>query len=146
MYKISKDYYSYSQLSFEDIPLLKAKGFDLIINNRPDDEDPDVPPAAEFAKEAARHGIAYTHIPIGVEGIRLQDIDAFIMATRNRQKVLGYCLSGTRSTMLHAMAQAKLGTPVEIIIAEAAAAGYNIAGRKLELLAVAPEDRRCLAC
>ena len=42
-------------------------------------------------------------------------------------KVLAYCRTGTRSTLLWALAQARAGRDPEAIAAAAAAAGYDVA-------------------
>lgn len=115
------------QITAQDVAAAKAAGITLIINNRPDGEDPHAPQGAEIAEAAAAAGIAYTAIPIGHAGFSEPQVDAMIAALEQaRGTVLGYCRSGTRSTMLWALAQAKLGTSPDAIAEAAARAGYDI--------------------
>lgn len=71
--------------------------------------------------------MAYVAIPIGHSGFSEPQVDALIAALEaNPGGALGYCRSGTRSTLLWALAQAKLGTDPDAIAAAAAQAGYDI--------------------
>jgi uncharacterized protein (TIGR01244 family) len=115
------------QIAPEDIPAAKAEGVTLIVNNRPDGEDPFAPQGAEIAAAAEAAGLAYVAIPIGHSGFSEPQVDAFIAALEQADgSVLGYCRSGTRSTLLWALAQAKLGMAPDTIAAAAGSAGYDI--------------------
>lgn len=115
------------QISLADIAEAKAAGITLIVNNRPDGEDPDAPQGDEIAAAAAAAGLAYVAIPIGQSGFSEPQVDGLIAALENNQgQALGYCRSGTRSTLLWALAQAKLGMAPNEIAAAAAQAGYDI--------------------
>lgn len=115
------------QITAEDVAAAKAAGVTLIVNNRPDGEDPFAPQGAEIAEAAAAAGLAYTAIPIGHAGFSEPQVDAMIAALEQAQgPVLAYCRSGTRSTLLWALAQAKLGASPDAIAEAAAQAGYDI--------------------
>ncbi|ODS60590.1 MAG: TIGR01244 family protein [Erythrobacter sp. SCN 68-10] len=115
------------QITAEDVAAAKAAGVTLIVNNRPDGEDPFAPQGAEIAEAAAAAGLAYTAIPIGHAGFSEPQVDAMIAAFEEAQgPVLAYCRSGTRSTLLWALAQAKLGASPDAIAEAAAQAGYDI--------------------
>lgn len=115
------------QITAEDVAAAKAAGVTLIVNNRPDGEDPFAPQGAEIAQVAAAAGLAYTAIPIGHAGFSEPQVDAMIAALEQAQgPVLAYCRSGTRSTLLWALAQAKLGVSPDAIAEAAAQAGYDI--------------------
>lgn len=51
------------QISAADIPALHAAGFKTIINNRPDDEEPGQPTAAETQAAVEAAGLAYIYQP-----------------------------------------------------------------------------------
>jgi len=51
--------------------------------------------------------------------------------------VLAYCRSGTRSCNLWALAAAKAGRDPELLVAQARGAGYDLAGMKPTLDALA---------
>jgi uncharacterized protein (TIGR01244 family) len=119
------------QIVVDDLKAAKAKGVTLIINNRPDGEEPGQPKGAEIEAAAKALGLSYVAIPVGPMGVSAQHLDAFDAAMKaNKGGVLAYCRSGTRSTVVRAMSEARNGRPVDEIISEAAAAGYNIADRR----------------
>lgn len=52
------------QISTADLAQAAAQGFKLVINNRPDGEDPSQPSSAEIEAAAKAAGLAYVHIPV----------------------------------------------------------------------------------
>lgn len=115
------------QISAEDIEAAKARGVKMIVNNRPDGEDPDAPQGDAIQALAAKAGMAYVAIPIGHSGFAEPQVDAMIDALDSADgPVLAYCRSGTRSTLLWALAQAKTGGDPDEIAQTAMAAGYDV--------------------
>ncbi len=114
------------------------EGVTLIVNNRPDGEAPGQPAGVEIAKAAAGAGVAYVHIPVGASGISPGHISALKKALEENKdgRALAFCRSGTRSTILRAYLEASEGRAPEEIIAEAAAAGYDISGHAPALRAL----------
>ena len=47
-----------------DIPALAERGVVLLINNRPDHEQPDQPTSAEIESAARDLGLTYVHLPV----------------------------------------------------------------------------------
>ena len=126
--KLSDSVFASTQIAVGDIGLAKELGVGLVINNRPEGESPDQTdgPAIEAAARAA--GMDYCAIPVDMTGLTEGHIAAMTEALSGAQgKVLAYCRSGTRSTLLWALAQASEGRAVEEIAADAAAAGYDVA-------------------
>lgn len=125
--KLSESMIASPQISLADIAEAKAAGVTLIVNNRPDGEDPYAPQGSEIAAAAEAAGLGYVAIPIGHSGFSEPQVDALIAALEaNPGAALGYCRSGTRSTLLWALAQAKMGMAPDAIAAAAAQAGYDI--------------------
>ena len=114
------------QISVADIETAKADGVTLIINNRPDGEDPDAPQSSDIEGAARAAGLKYVAIPIGHSGFSGPQVDAMIAALADGDKTLAYCRSGTRSTLLWSLAQAKLGKSPDEIARQAGNAGYDI--------------------
>ena len=115
------------QISLADVEAAKAEGVTLIINNRPDGEDPSAPQSADIEAAAKAAGIDYLAIPITHSGFSAPQVDAMIEALDKADgKALAYCRSGTRSTLLWSLAQAKLGMSPDEIARLAANAGYDI--------------------
>lgn len=115
------------QIELSEIASAKEAGVTVIVNNRPDGEDPAAPQSNEVEAAASEAGIAFTSIPIGHSGFSEVQIDQMIAVLKEAEgKVLAYCRSGTRSTLLWALAQAKLGMAPDDIAAAAMAAGYDV--------------------
>ena len=116
------------KLDSDDIEALAASGVRTIINNRPDDEDPGQLPAAEARRLAEAHGIAYHHIPFTAASLSRADVDAFAAVLGSApQPVVAHCRSGTRSTLLWALARMREGADPFALVAEAARHGIDIA-------------------
>ena len=131
--RLTDRFYAAPQIAPADLAEARAQGFDLVINNRPDGEEAGQPTAAEIEAAAGAAGLDYIAIPIGRDGISEADMTRFIEATNGKQKVLGFCRTGTRSTILRSMAEARNGTPAEQLLGEAAEGGYDISGQTAAL-------------
>lgn len=115
------------QLNLSDVAAAADSGAALIINNRPDGEDPDAPQGDDIAAAAAAAGLGYIAIPIGHSGFSEPQVDAMIAALEQAEgPILAYCRSGTRSTFLWALATAKQGGDPDAIARAAAQAGYDV--------------------
>jgi uncharacterized protein (TIGR01244 family) len=127
------------QISLDDVAAAAGQGVTLIINNRPDGEEPSAPQGDDIAAAAAAAGIAYAAIPISHAGFSHAQIDAFdaAVASADGGPILAYCRSGTRSTHLWALARARAGDDVDGIVRRAMNAGYDLSGLRPMLDALA---------
>ena len=126
------------QIAPEDIAAIKAAGFVAIVNNRPDDEEGGQPSGDTIRAAAEAAGLAYSAIPVTHAGFSHPQIDAMAAAlTAADGPVLAYCRSGTRSCNLWALAAAKAGRDPELLVTQARGAGYDLAGMKPTLDALA---------
>jgi uncharacterized protein (TIGR01244 family) len=115
------------QISVADIVAARDEGVTLIVNNRPEGESADQTPGAEIEAAARAAGIGYLAIPIGHAGFSHPQVQKLAEAlAKEKGQVLGYCRSGTRSTLLWALAQASRGEDPEALTAAAASAGYDV--------------------
>ena len=125
--KLDDQTFASPQLTVGDISAAKEQGIGLIINNRPDGEAPDQPEGHEIEQAARSHGIDYVAIPVSSAGFSLPQVDAMVEAlAKSDGKTLAFCRSGTRSTLLWAMARAKTGHDLDKISRQAMAAGYDV--------------------
>lgn len=116
------------QITVEDIAAAKDQEVTLVINNRPDGEADDQPPGAEIEAAARAAGLDYVAIPIGGSGFGEAQVQAMAEALDKAEgKALAYCRSGTRSTLLWSLAQARAGRDPDEIASAAAEAGYDVA-------------------
>lgn len=103
-------------------------GFVLIVNNRPEDEADDQTPGAEIEAAARAAGMDYIAIPVTHAGFSEAQVAAMARALEQaRGPVLAYCRSGTRSTLLWALAEASRGARPDDLAAKAARTGYDLA-------------------
>ena len=139
---LADDFLVSPQIGPADIAAAKDLGVALIINNRPDGEESGQPAGAEVDASARAAGIDYVAIPISGMNINPGHLDALEKAVAGAKgRILAYCRSGTRSTVLRAFARARAGEDIDEIIREAANAGYNIAGQRRTLEALARNER-----
>ena len=94
------------QISLANVADAAAMGITLIINNRPEGESADQTPGDAIAAAAHAAGIAYVAIPVSHAGFSLNQVTALEAALHDAgdAPVLAYCRSGTRSTLLWALA------------------------------------------
>ena len=126
--KIDDKTYASPQIELADVAEASALGIGMIINNRPEDESADQTPGAVIEAAAKAAGIAYVAIPVTHAGFSMPQVEAMeaALAASGDKPVLAYCRSGTRSTLLWALAQARMGMPTDAIAASAAGAGYDV--------------------
>ena len=109
-----------------DIAGLAERGYRSIIGNRPDGEEPGQPSWTEFQAAAIRNGMEARHIPVVIGRISDDEVRAFLEALRILPKpVAAFCRTGTRSTLLWALANERL-LSVDERIRIAAGAGYDL--------------------
>lgn len=115
------------QIAPADLPGIAAAGVALVVNNRPDGEEPGQPAAAEIEAAAEATGLSYRFIPV-FGGFPRHAVEALAAALDEAEgKTLLFCRSGTRSTFLWALARASRGADPEMLIARGAEAGYDLA-------------------
>ena len=120
----------FGQITKDDIRTAADAGVSVIINNRPDGEEPGQPTNSELASAAAECHIAWIHIPVIPGQMSMVEVEGMIRAIGEADGVaLAFCRTGTRSTNLWglAMAASKQLPPGEIM-QKAAAAGYDLSG------------------
>lgn len=126
--KLTDDILVAPQISLEAVAEAKAQGVTLIINNRPEDESADQTPGPDIEAAARAAGLDYIAIPVTHAGFAEWQVTAMADALDGAEgKVLAYCRSGTRSTLLWALAQASKGKHPAVLAEQAADAGYDLA-------------------
>ena len=98
------------QIGLAEVAEAKALGVTMIVNNRPENESDDQTPGPDIAAAAAAAGIGYVAIPVTHAGFSESQVTAMASALAGAPgPVLAYCRSGTRSTLLWALAEASRG-------------------------------------
>ena len=114
------------QIAPADVAGLAAEGITMIVNNRPDREDPGQPLGAEIEAAAVKAGIAYRHVPI-LRGIGPGDVESMaeVLAEAGGGKTLAYCRSGTRSAYVSALAHRAMGVDRDEVERRLTNAGFD---------------------
>ncbi len=115
------------QIGLDEVAAAAAQGIRLVLNNRPEDESDDQTPGAEIEAAARAAGLDYVAIPVTHAGFSEWQVKAMVDALANAGgPVLAYCRSGTRSTLLWALAEASAGKSPDALSLAAASAGYDL--------------------
>jgi uncharacterized protein (TIGR01244 family) len=116
-------------LTRDHIEALAAAGTKVIINNRPDSEDPGQLDADEARRLCAAHGIAYHHIAFVNATLTAAHVDTMAAALKAANgPVVAHCRSGTRSTMVWALTRVREGEDPAALVALGARNGVDISG------------------
>ena len=120
------------QIDIGSLRTLAAAGVKMIINNRPDGEEPGQPTSVETKAAAAEHGIDYRHIPVTANTLSLDHIDEFASAMAEAQgPILAYCKSGYRSTLLWGLAMVRVnGAAPSDVLEKAGSAGMDLSSAR----------------
>jgi uncharacterized protein (TIGR01244 family) len=126
--KITDSLYASPQITVDEVAAAKALGVRLIVNNRPEGESDDQTPGDAIAAAAAAAGIGYVAIPVTHAGFSGPQVAAMREAldSAGGGPVLAYCRSGTRSTLLWALAEAQAGKDPALLANSAAQGGYDV--------------------
>jgi uncharacterized protein (TIGR01244 family) len=125
--QVTDTFWASPQIDLSDVAEAQARGFALVVNNRPEGEAEDQVPGPEIEAAARAAGLDYLAIPVTHSGFSEAQVSAMAEALEAaRGPVLAYCRSGTRSTLLWSLAQAQRGRAPDEIAADAARAGYDV--------------------
>lgn len=116
-----------AQLTAEDIREAAANGVRLIVNNRPDDEEPGQPSSRALADAARDAGVDYLHLPVRGAPTRDQ-VDGMTTALATAPgPSIAFCRSGMRSIFTWGIGQQLSGRMTREEVVEAASrAGYDL--------------------
>ena len=114
------------QIAPEEVAGLADHGVTVLVNNRPDGEEPGQPLAGAIEQAAVAAGIAYRFVPI-IRGIGPADVDAMVEAldAAGNGKLLAFCRSGTRSAFAAALARREQGASAEELHQRLGEAGFD---------------------
>lgn len=125
MQRLHDTLYVSAQIQPEDLPALQQAGIAQIICHRPDGESADQPDFATIAAAAAAHNLRALHIPVA-GSFPEAAVQATQQALDSGLPTLMYCRTGTRSTILWAIGEARQGRSADELLRSAAAIGYDL--------------------
>lgn len=93
---VSERLSSAGQIGYEQIPLLRDAGFDVVINLASASRERN----GEEGFLVAESGLTYVHIPVDWEQPRLEDVDLFfdVMEANEDRKVFVHCFANMRAS------------------------------------------------
>lgn len=115
------------QIQPVDVDEAARQGFRMIINNRPDGEEPGQPTSGQIEAAATAAGLAYVHIPVrGGPTPEQVETEQRVFGQANGP-VLAFCRSGTRSIVTWSLGQALSGAKSrDELVKLGASAGYDL--------------------
>jgi uncharacterized protein (TIGR01244 family) len=137
MRKLTPRYTVSPQISPEDAAAIRAAGISRVICNRPDAEVPPSHQADAIGAALAAEGIDFKVLPLTHQTMTPENVAHQANLVEGAGgPVLAYCASGTRCTVIWALGQVG-AQPVDDILSTAARAGYDLAGLRPTLEALA---------
>ena len=112
------------QIMLSEIETIKAQGFDVVMSNRPDGEEPGQVMTGDIQAAVEAAGMRFVHIPIVSGQFTQEAVDGFKAVLESGERVFAYCRSGTRCAGLWALSQKGEQTADEIL-SQTSAAGYE---------------------
>lgn len=97
------------QLRVEDVGAIAEMGVELLVCNRPDNEDEGQTPYEQIAVEAKRLGMKPVLMPFSSYQITEPNRDQLIKLIETRQRIHLYCRSGARCKRLWREANSVVG-------------------------------------
>lgn len=103
--QLDATYWVAPQITVEDVSEAKNQGFDVIVCNRPDGEAADQTPAADIKRASEAAGIKFVELPMRGPNFTPEQAETLKALLEQNDKVLGYCRSGNRSSILYRAAK-----------------------------------------
>ena len=127
---LSDSYAVSPQISAPDMTAIAGAGFSVVICNRPDGEYAEAEDARSLMAAAEAAGLRFVNNPVVPGGLTMDNITlqrtTLDDAQEAGEKVLAYCASGNRSSILWALANAGR-QPTDKLIGAGAKYGYQTA-------------------
>ena len=125
MRKVTNHYFVSSQIESTDVKSLKDQGFEFIVCNRPDGEEPNQPDFKSIEKECLKLGIKFYNYPLSPGDLNLERVLETKEIIEKDKKTLAYCRTGTRCITLWACAEVT-SKEVKEILKISENAGYDL--------------------
>jgi uncharacterized protein (TIGR01244 family) len=123
---ITPDYAVSPQIELSDLGAIKAAGYAMIIDNRPDGEIPPHLQTAAMKAEAEALGLTFVAHPVIGGALTMDNVTAQRAAIAAATgPILAYCASGNRSSIVWALAEAGK-RPVDELVGLPARFGYQL--------------------
>ena len=127
------------QIEPSDLPAIKAAGYVMVIDNRPDGEIPPHLHTAEMRRAAEALGLTFVANPVIGGALTMENVTAQAQAMAAATgPVFAYCASGNRCSVVWALTQAGC-RPADELIGVPARFGYNLEPLRGQIEALAAQ-------
>jgi uncharacterized protein (TIGR01244 family) len=125
------------QICAEDVAAIAAAGFKTVICNRPDTEVPPSHQADAIGTAVTAAGLTFKVLPLTHQTMNSENVAIQREICEGCEgPVLAYCASGTRSSVVWALSQAR-DLDVDSIMSATREAGYDLSGLRPRLETIA---------
>ncbi|RDL42954.1 TIGR01244 family phosphatase [Marinomonas piezotolerans] len=114
------------QLDIADIEALKAAGYDMVINNRPDGETEDQPTSEQVRAAVEAAGLKYVYNPVDLKALSHKEVEIQSAQISTDQKVFAFCRTGTRSSVLWVLANQEDEQTFNELVASVQQKGFDL--------------------
>lgn len=114
--QIAENYFVTAQISPDDAAQIKAMGFEMVINNRPENESEDQPAGEVVAAALMVEGIDYVVNPVALPALSQVQVDKQVEACSTGKKILAFCRTGTRSSVLWVLKENQAGQDFDRLV------------------------------
>lgn len=101
--ELEESYFVSSQITLDAFEKIKKQGFDVVINNRPDNEEEGQLLSIRLAEALSSIDIKYYYNPVSLPSLSKKEIQLQREICERSKKVLAFCRTGTRSSVLWAL-------------------------------------------
>jgi uncharacterized protein (TIGR01244 family) len=123
---LTPDYAVSPQIEPQDLPAIKAAGYVMVIDNRPDGEIPGYLHTDAMRAAAEALGLVFVANPVIGGALTMANVEAQSKAMAEAKgPVFAYCASGNRCSVVWALTQAGK-RPADELIGVPAQFGYNL--------------------
>ena len=113
------------QIDVNDVARIAAAGYRVLVNNRPDGEEPGQPPQAAIAAAAEAAGLNYYYLPVNAVNYPGPDLELLReLFDDSAHPVFAYCRTGTRCTNLWVTSRAE--NEREAAVKKALSLGFDL--------------------
>lgn len=123
------------QIDPSDLRELKAQGFNVIVDARPDGEVPPTHQSDVMKTAAETEDLSFFYIPMTPGTLPSERAAADFITATTEGRVFAYCGGGPRAVVLASFAAAAESHHLDTILSEARAAGIDLSPARDELIA-----------
>lgn len=116
------------QIEIADIEILAKEGVQVVLCNRPDNEEAAQPLFSELAAAVTAAGMEAIQLPFKTGEMQSTQVEEMTSLLQGGKRLHAFCRSGNRSFCLYAAAHASMGLPKQDILRQAEKIGIAVTG------------------